>query len=253
MYIINIAEDTVLNSEGFRLIAETHYRRHPTVKKVELWSKGERDENGKLTRHNLFYIFYHDKSIQRVTWDNFNPKYYRAAISVSYDGKYLFLPDYEKGIVAIEITTNSVFAHYSKLKHIFSIWVTDTSLLCLHKENNRVLTRLNYRTDKVEETKKSNGLYIIPLTENCILYKKDFEHYVVARSDNLSVNMEITICEWFGMNDNNINISRANLTPTHIEAEYFYTDETDSRNILHGSKSLPCSYELRNFINDIAQ
>ena len=104
MYRINIAKDIVLNSEGFRLIAETHYQLHPTVKKVELWSKGERDEKGKLTRHNLFHIFYHDKSVQRVTWENFSPKYYRAAISVSYDGKYLFLPDYEKGIVAIEIT-----------------------------------------------------------------------------------------------------------------------------------------------------
>ena len=36
------------------------------------------------------------------------------------------------------------------------------------------------------------------------------------------------------------------------EAEYFYTDKTDSGNILHESKLLPCSYELRYFINDMA-
>ena len=250
MYSINIVEDTVINAEGFRLISETSYQFHPTVKKAELWSKGERDKNGKLTRYNLFCIAYHDNKVKQVSWKNYNPQYYRSAICISYDGQLLFLPDYEKGIIAIEISTSCIFARYN-IKHVFSIWVTENSLLCLHKENNRMLTRLNYRSNTIVEDKKSNGLYVLPLSAHCILYKKDCEHYTLANSDNLSVSMDVTISEWFDVHDDNINISRATVTPEHIEVEYFYTDETDNRKLLNGKKIIPCSCEIRNFINDM--
>lgn len=74
MYSIIVLEDTVKNADGFRLLSETKYMLHPSVKKVELWVKGERNENGTLTRHNMFCITYQNDSVLNVKWKNFDPK-----------------------------------------------------------------------------------------------------------------------------------------------------------------------------------
>lgn len=250
MYLISIAEGSVKNADGFRLFSETIYRLHPTVQKAQLWVKSERDKNGKLTRYNLFCIAYKDGKIQNVTWKDYSPKYYGTCICISCDGQLLFLPDYEKGVFVIKISENSVINRYN-LKHIFSIWSTDTSLLCLHRESKRLLTRIVLGTDKVEEAVKSDGFNIIPLSERCVLYRKDHEHYVFANPDNLHVNMEVAISEWIGTGDINFNIFRASLKPSGIEAEFFRTDKADHKNIITERGILICSDELRNFIKNL--
>lgn len=249
MYGINIVEGSVMNVEGFRLFSETIYRLHPTVQKAQLWVKSERDENGKLTRYNLFCITYKNGEVQNVTWKNYNPKYYCACICISYDGQLLFLPDYEKGIFVIKIDENTVINRYN-LRHIFSIWATDTSLLCLHRESKRLLTRIAFGKEMVEEAVKSDGLNIIPLLERCVLYRKDYEHYVFANPNNLHVSMEIAISEWIGTGDINFNIFWASLRTDGIEAEFFRTDKVDHKNIITERGILSCPDELRNFIEN---
>lgn len=98
---------------------------------------------------------------------------------------------------------------------------------------------------------KSDGLNIIPLSKRCVLYRKDYEHYVFANSNNLHVCMEVAIREWIGISDINFNIFWASLRPEGIEAEYFRTDKVDHKNVVTERNILVCSDELRNFIKNL--
>lgn len=250
MYFINIEENSVKNNDGFRLFSETIYRFHPTVQSVQLWVKSEKDENGELTRYNLFCITHKKGTVQKVTWTNYDPKYYRARICVSYDGQILFIPDYKKGIFAINIAENIVINRYS-LKHIFSIWATDTSLLCLHRESKRSLARINLKTGNVEEAVQASGFSIVPLSENCVLYRKDHVRYVFANSNNLCESMEVEINEWIGVDDINFNIYWASLQSEGIEAEFFCTDKMNHKKIITERSVLICTNELKDFIKNL--
>ena len=247
MYSITVLEDVIKNADGFRLLSETTYMFHPAVKKVELWVKGERSENGKLTRYNMFCITYQNNSVSNVIWKNFDPKYYRMPVCVSYDGRLLFLPDYEKGITVIEISTNSE-RHKYNLKHIFSIWATDTSLLCLHRESNRVITRLDFKTNEVKENVEADGLDIVPLLTGGLLYKKDSQYYVIADSNNLTFSFQIAVKDFMGYDDANFNISWASYENGDIAFQYFCTDPADKRKIVSGKKRFQCPSELNSFI-----
>ena len=237
MYIINIPESSIVNPEEFRMVSETVYHAHPSVAKVQLWVKSERDANGNLTRNNIFSIVYKDGEEKRVLWKNYDPKFYRAATCVSHDGDLLFLPDYEKGIQILEIGTCSVKMRV-QTKHIFSVWVTESSLLCLHKESNREIVRIDYHSGEIQEKVRAAGLGITPLTEHCILYKKNEETYVIADPDNLQDSTEMPVTEWLGFPDSNFNIKSAVLVSGKIDAECFYTDKNDSKKIITGKMRL---------------
>lgn len=251
MYKVNIYTGKQPDSNNYLLRSETIYTNNISVKKAQLWVNGVVDENGVLTRYNLFKIYYANGHCIDVAWKNYDPIYLRSEICISFDGKYLYIPDYDRGVFVVDIQSGIVISRYN-IKHVISMLITGSSLLCMHREYKRELVRIDLKKNQKVESCRAIGSYLVPLTEQCIIFKKNESNYIVADADNLERSIKVSSYDLIGSSDERFNIYQASYCSGYIDAAYYISDTENPRSIIRNHQRLLCPEGVRRFLEDIS-
>lgn len=243
----------MVNEDGLQLAAETSFFCHETVQKVQCWSTGWYDvQEDRDKSIEQFTIVYQDGCIRDVHWKNLDAIHLRQRFCVSQDGKQIFIPDYDKGLFAVDTETDVVCKRYN-IKHIFALWTTKKSLLCQHREYNAAITRIDLQTQqKVEEVRINFTTRFIPVTKSCIMYCKGDKYAVFANADDLQIRHKIPIKALLGIDAEYFSIEGASidLTTSEMKVSYCKPRGGNSSGLVFGETTIKIPEETICFIQE---
>lgn len=142
-----------------KMIQETRYRCCPRIDWIQTWSKLAKKTAEETPQCTCFYkVHFASGDIKEIPISDFDPTTLNRRVVISYDGRYVFSTNYHKGIKQIDIDTGKVLWKYP-IKHMFALWATEKSLLCLHKDYCPELMRISLESkESVEKIRVEGGV-----------------------------------------------------------------------------------------------
>lgn len=227
-----------------KTIAEQAFPSCPAVKKVRLFAK-----RGECTEKAQFYYTVYERDAPPKTFlnDYFDPQLQNGDILLSYDGKYIFSPHYERGVAQISTQTGQTEYVYPA-RHCFSLLVTASSLVCLHRESRRRLVCFSLAHHQETGSVTAAGIKIARLSENCALCKKNDTQYMLVNLNNLAEHLLLPSSELCGAEDACFQIMEAGCTGGRFTAKYYASDPSTPGRVLLREKELALPPSMREFI-----
>lgn len=227
-----------------RTIIEKFFPLCSIITKIRLYAK-RIDSTGVIEYY--YTVTFLDASTKTILNSWFDPVLQNDDIVISCDGKYIFSPNYEKGVAQISIETGQIEYVY-QAKHAFCILTTASSLICLHREYRRRLVRYSLTSHQEIESITATGVNIVQLSENCALCKRNDSQYMLVNMNNFSEHILLRPLDLCGVESDCFQIVGIKYADSGLKAKCYISNPDVVGQVLLVERELTLLPAMKEFI-----
>lgn len=196
-----------------------------------------------------YLIYYKDDTTCEVECPNFDPVSQNTSVSFSDDGEYIFIPNYEAGVLQIKISTGEKVA-VIKAKHVFCICVCDSVLTCLCRESKRRVLLYDWKVGTEIGEVPAAGFRLSRISKNCIAFKKSDTLYSFIYLDEPKSVLTVKIQSLYGKTDSAFQIIDADFLNGVLKMKFYCSDDEKVGRIVESESTISCTPKITMFFEN---